>query len=80
MDKITPEALEAAGWVNEGDGRFELPSRDYFTFFMLKMNDGDTGAELHVSYEGCHDTIGYALTMSEINTIAAVAKRTPRKE
>ena len=81
FDSITPEALEAAGWVNTGEGWFELPpSRDYDPEILLWMKPCSVTSRVSVFSEGCHDTIGYALTMSEINAITTVAKRTMRKE
>lgn len=85
MDEITPEALEAAGWV-----RSEVWNNQYY--FSPR---GVYGPNLAICGNGlqppvevgiyCHDagrvvTIGYALTMSEVNTIATVAMRTMRKE
>lgn len=83
-DKITPEALEAAGWVR-------VAWNDRYDFEPYGMDGPELAiwgvgrqAQVEISIY-CNDasqnvTIGYAITMSEINAITTVAKRTMRKE
>lgn len=85
IDSITPEALEAAGWVLS-DARGHRYDFEPYGMDGPELTIWGVGRQTPVEISVyCNDasqnvTIGYALTMSEINTIAAVAKRTPRKE
>lgn len=80
-DDITPEALEAAGWSDYGNrkGRYWLNAGGITGAELTIWRVGEQGPlEITVYCDGDHQNvrIGYALTMSEVNAIAAVAKRT----
>lgn len=85
LDAITPEALEAAGWVRSevwSDRHELLPSEMYGPELTIWRVGNEGPHEITVYCDDAYQnvTIGYALTMSEVNAIATVAKRTMRKE
>ena len=84
MDNITPEALEAAGWVRSEaqSDRYELPPSEMYgpELTIWRVGEGPHEITVYCDDASQNVTIGYALTMSEINTITTVAKRTMRKE
>lgn len=83
-DEITPEALEAAGWVRDEaqSDRYELPPSEMYgpELTIWRVGEGPHEITVYCNDASKNDTIGYALTMSEINAITTVAKRTMRKE
>lgn len=84
-DEITPEALEAAGWKDTGRDRFQFTNPDIvhgpeITVWRVAKQPPPFEVTVYCDDAMQNVTIGYALTMSEINAIAAVAKRTMRKE
>lgn len=80
-DAITPEALEAAGlvrsnvWSDRCDFAPDGMGGPELTIWGVGRQ---APAEISIYCDGDHQnvSIGYALTMSEVNAIAAVAKRT----
>ena len=80
-DAPTPEVLEAAGCVRSEvwNDQYGLPPSEMYGPELTIWRVGDEGPLEITVY--CDDTsqnvtIGYVLTMSEVNAIAAVAKRT----